>query len=118
MDDVPGSLEEEGTSFSPLWSPCGSQGLWPCGQVSPVCQWGFSGKPTALCLSLQRNNPTLTVPLTPASLAGAKPIAFPKCHCGCHESRPLSVVAPESVSYRTFKSAPGSPFTLTRSLFQ
>lgn len=38
----------------------------------------FSGQPTALCLSLHQNNPTLDGLLTSACRAGAKPQAFPR----------------------------------------
>lgn len=71
------------------WSPAAPKRSGPVASWSPASRWGFSGKPTALCLSLQWKNPTLTVPLTPACLAGAKPTAFPKGQCRCCTSRPL-----------------------------
>lgn len=74
--------------------------------------WGFSGKPSTLHLSLQWNNPTLAVLLTPACLTGAKPTAFPKCQRGCRKSRPLPEVGLVSVSQRT----PGTSFWVSLNL--
>lgn len=102
------------STSSPL-EPCCPQGLWPRGLRAVGGPWGFSGKPTALCLGLQWNHPSLTVLLTPACLAGAKPTAFPKGQCGCRTSRPLSMA---SVSQRPWEPALRSPLTLTRSLCQ
>ena len=84
---------------------------WPQGSWWAV---GFLWQ-TLPCVSASSGTTPLTVLLTPACLAGAKPTAFPKGQCGCRTSCPLSMA---SVSQRPWEPALQSPLTLTRSLCQ
>lgn len=73
--------------FSPL-EPCSPQGSGPVASRSLAGQWGFSGKPTTLCLSPQWNNPALTFPLTLPAWLGPSPRHFPKVSVAATRAAP------------------------------